>query len=171
MAGILKFISAADEAQLLSAATRRRFKRNEVIVREGSRPAGLYIVRGGEARVERAHGGHSVEVSRLHPGELFGEMGFIEDVVASASVVADGVCEIEIIGEATIHGLIKTDPYFAGRFYRSIAEIVSRRLRATTAEGLSEFSWGTGFAHPEEPISEAPTEPTWGGDDPFASDR
>ena len=37
-----------------------------------------------------------------------------------------------VIGHANIQKFMQADPAFAGRFYQSLAEILSRRLRETT---------------------------------------
>ena len=172
MAAFLKYVSDEDEARLIARARHLRCVEGEVIVSEGTRTHALFRLRAGEARVERAHEGFSVEISRLRPGELFGEMGFVEEVVASASVVADGECEIDMIDAAQVFAMTDADPVFAVAFYRSIAELLSRRLRATSVQALSEFSWGTGgFARPEqEQAPEQPDEPVsvnWGGGSPL----
>ncbi len=149
MAEILKYVTDREEARMLAEATRERFEDGAVIVAEGQRTRALFILRSGEARVERAHGEFSVEISRLRPGELFGEMGFVEDFHASASVIADGPCEVDVVDDAHVHAMTEADPAFGGRFYHSIAELLSRRLRATSVEALSEFSWGPGgFTRP-----------------------
>ena len=144
MAGIFKFLTEDDEASLLERAERRRCAGGDVIVREGERANSLFILRSGMARVERSHGEFSVEISVLKAGELFGEMGFVEEFAASASVVAIGDCEVDVVGGEIVQAAVDGDPGFGGRFYQSIAYILSRRLRATSVEALSEFSWGTG---------------------------
>jgi len=166
MATLLRYTSDDDDASLLAGAERRAFADGEVILREGERTHSLFILRSGGARVERSHGEFTVEISRLGQGELFGEMGFVEDFAASASVVADGPCEVDAIEEAHVHRLAERDPAFAGRFYRSVAELLSRRLRATSVDALSEFSWGTGgFHRPDTEPEQA--EQSWGGGSPL----
>lgn len=168
MAGFLKYISDEDEARLLADAQHRRCGDGDLIVCEGERSNALFLLRAGEARVERQHEHFSVEVSRLYRGELFGEMGFVEEFTASASVIADGACEVDVIEAAHVHALIDADPGFAARFYRSIAELLSRRLRATSVQALSEFSWGTGgFARSAEPQPPPAEERAWGGGSPL----
>jgi CRP-like cAMP-binding protein len=169
MAQFLKFITDDEEAGLLAEARHRRHDDGDVIVREGERTHALFILRAGEARVERAHGDFSIEISRLKVGELFGEMGFVEDFVASASVVADGPCEVDVIEDALVLAKTTASPEFAGRFYHSIAELLSRRLRATSVQALSEFSWGTGgFARADaEPGTVQDPGGGWGGGSPL----
>ena len=169
MAGIFKFLTDDDESKLLDRAQSRHYDAEEVIVREGERTRSLYILRSGSARVERSHGEFSVEISVLKQGELFGEMGFVEEFSASASVIALTECEVEVVSEELVQAAADGEPVFAGRFYQSIAYILSRRLRATSVEALSEFSWGTGsFARaPDETSDEPETAATWGGGSPL----
>ena len=168
MARILTFVTDEEEARLLSGSRRREYADGEVIVREGERTRRLFILREGEARVERSHDGYSVEISRLRAGDLFGEMGFVEDFEASASVVAEGPCTVETIDDEHVLALAREDAGFAGRFYHSIAELLSRRLRATSVQALSEFSWGTGsFARGEAGAVEEPETSGWGGGSPL----
>lgn len=169
MAGIFKFLTDDDESKLLDGAQLRHYDAEEVIVREGERTRSLYILRSGSARVERSHGEFSVEISMLKEGELFGEMGFVEEFSASASIIALSECEVEVISEELVQAAVDGEPAFAGRFYQSIAYILSRRLRATSVEVLSEFSWGTGrFARaPDENSDEPEAAVTWGGGSPL----
>ena len=97
MAGIFRFLTDDDESKLLGRAQPRHYDAEEVIVREGERTRSLYILRSGSARVERSHGEFSVEISVLKQGELFGEMGFVEEFSASASVIALSECEVEVV--------------------------------------------------------------------------
>lgn len=168
MTRFLRFISDEDEARLLADAQHRRFADGEAIVREGGGSVSLFLLRSGEARVERMHESFSVEVSRLHAGELFGEMAFVEEFEASASVVAEGACEVDVIDATHVHAMIAADPMFAANFYRSIADLLSRRLRATSVPELSEFSWGTGgFARPDESPAQELHAEDWGGGSPL----
>ena len=168
MAAILKFLTEEEESRLLASCGRQQHAAGDCIVREGERVRQLFILREGEARVERSHGGYTLEISRLGPGDLFGEMGFVEDEGASASVVADGACVVDVIGDDDVLTMMQIDPDFSGNFYRSIAWLLSRRLRATSVQALSEFSWGTGsFSHgDEEPVKDDQA-PSWGGGSPL----
>lgn len=167
MAELLKYLTDDEERRLLAGAEHKTCHDGEVIVTEGDTHHALNILRQGQARVERRHGEFSVEISRLGEGEIFGEMGFVEDFEASASVVADGVCEVDVISGDYIRGLLAPEPEFSAHFYHSIAELLSRRLRATTVAGVSEFSWGSGFEHVPEAAPSGPMTSDWGGGSPL----
>ena len=87
MADILRFVTADDEQRLLGGAERVKYKAGQTILAEGERRRALFVLRSGRAAVERSHDSYRIEVSELFPGEMFGEMGFVEDYPASASVV------------------------------------------------------------------------------------
>jgi CRP-like cAMP-binding protein len=82
----------------------------------------------------------------LEAGEFFGEMSFVDGAPTSARVIADSPTRLRVIDEATVNGLVKKDPGFAGRLYRSIAAILAERLRLTSMhldtliEGIDFYS-------------------------------
>ena len=84
----------------------------------------------------------SLEIAQLGAGELFGDMGFIEGLPASASIIAQEPTTVEIIDPEHVRHLIKMDPGFYGRFYQSLAKILSRRLREAIVQSVADFSWG-----------------------------
>ena len=165
MAEFLARLTDQDRANLTAKAERVSFGPDEVIIAEGATGDAIFVVREGSARVERSHMDYHVEVATLLPGELFGEMAFIEGVPASASVIAQEATQVEIIRVAHVRSLIEADPGFYGRFYQSLAEILSKRLRETTDVGLAEFSWGGRVL--EDDLERAPNETVWGGGSPL----
>ena len=78
-----------------------------------------------------------MEIARLGPGAIFGEMSFLDGAPVSANVIAVGKVEVLRIDGASTKQAMKKDPSFAGRFYHSIAEILVRRLRATSKRAAS----------------------------------
>ena len=74
-----------------------------------------------------AQGSHPLPL--LGPGEVCGEMSFLENGRASVSVVANEEVEAYFIARATLQGMFRLFPHLASRFYRSLATNLSRRLR------------------------------------------
>lgn len=160
----LEFLTDSQRAELFARAERRRYHKDEVVLAEGERRRALFFVRAGVVRIERSHMGFNIEVSCLEAGELFGEMSFVEDFGASASVIADGPVEIDIIDEAHVRDLMEGDADFRARFYQSLALILSRRLRETTVRSLAEYSWG---GYWREPGPRPRAQDAWGGGSPL----
>jgi extracellular factor (EF) 3-hydroxypalmitic acid methyl ester biosynthesis protein len=129
----LSFLTTDAHRLLLERAREARFARDEVILAEGSRQQALYLVQRGFVRVERAHLGHGIAVARRGPGELFGEMSFLDGVGAIASVAADeDDVVVVVINGAQVNALLASVPGLAARFYQSLAVMLSVRLRELT---------------------------------------
>jgi CRP-like cAMP-binding protein len=126
-------LSAQDWALLRAHVRRAEYRRGTVIVAEGShhRPA-LHIIASGAVQIEETQNGRDIALDILRPGEIFGEMGFVEQAPASASVVAHDDVVIEVIDGEALQSVMASEPGFAVRFYHSLAVILMRRLRATS---------------------------------------
>lgn len=144
---VFRYLNDDEYLALLQTAARRTFKPGALLIRQGEEQTGLFILVNGNAKVVRDHDGFMVDISQHGPGEIFGDMSFLEGQPASASVEA---CDPEVLAIAisrdNINSFINKDPNFAGRFYQSLAAILSQRLRATTdsvdASQSPEELWG-----------------------------
>jgi len=70
-----------------------------------------------------------IQIAQIGPGETCGEMGFLEDSVASATATAEQEVKAYAIEWPALHDLFELFPHLASRFYRSLALNLSRRLR------------------------------------------
>lgn len=127
-----QFLTDDDLKLLTQKASRERFERNELILKEGSTRRAVFIVRQGMVRVERSHLGEGVAYARLGTGEIFGEMSFLENTGASASVYADDLVEVDICEGEHVTALMTSVSGFAVRFYQSLAVVLAHRLRETS---------------------------------------
>ena len=81
-------------------ATLRRIARNAVVLHAGDRTDNIYLVLSGELEVQMSDlEGHGVILSRLGPGEMFGEMGAIDERPRSATVMALKPCNLVVIAK------------------------------------------------------------------------
>ena len=83
-----RFLRDAEWQALLKNAQLKTFAPDEIILEEGHKPGGIIIIRSGEVKVCRDHGGFMIELSEAGAGEIYGEMSFIEAENANASVIA-----------------------------------------------------------------------------------
>ena len=83
---------------LVPLVMRRSAPRGSVIMAEGDRVDSLYIVIAGRLKVMMGEAnGKEVILGILGPGEIFGEMGLIDDGPRSATVVAIEPCELLLV--------------------------------------------------------------------------
>ena len=127
-----KFLRPAEWEVLLNKSEQRMYKPEEVILRQGEKPSGIYIVQKGKAKVVKEQFGFQLAIAEYGPGAIFGEMSCIEAQVANTAVVAEEPCGVVIVSHTLVQEIINQNPGFYGRFFQSLAYILSQRLRATT---------------------------------------
>ncbi len=76
-----------------------KIKDGETIVEEGTWAFYAYILKSGKAKVLKNIDDRPVLIRTLSTGDVFGEMAFLGGVKRTASVVADGDVEVEIISK------------------------------------------------------------------------
>ncbi len=86
--------AAASLFKLAREAPIRHFVADEVILREGERSYGIYIVYGGGVRIEREGAG---VLAHFDVGQSFGEIAVIAETPRTASVLADGGCSVLVL--------------------------------------------------------------------------
>jgi len=128
----LEFLTKEDVNLLVEKADHIRFRPNELILEEGSRRQAIFILRSGAVRIERTYSGKGVPYVRLGPGEIFGEMSFVEHEGASASVYAETDAVVDVIEGHHVLALMASVPGFGTRFYQSLALTLAHRLRSTS---------------------------------------
>lgn len=122
----LVYLSANDWALLADKAVRRQFKAGETIVQRDRRTHGIYVLVNGTASVQIASQPAPLEIGS---GEICGEISFLDELPATATVVAKDAVEAYYLERATLQSLFELFPHLGSRFYHSLAAILSRRLR------------------------------------------
>jgi CRP-like cAMP-binding protein/SAM-dependent methyltransferase len=123
-------LADADVAWILSSGVEQQVIANTVVVQEGEIPRALYLVLDGlvEVRVQALDGD---ALTRLRPGAIIGEMSFLDDSPASATVRAVENTLLLSLDRAALDAKFQADPAFATRLYRAFGRSLSRRLRTT----------------------------------------
>lgn len=129
----LKFLTIEDHNLFLEKAQVVTYNKNDIILKEGRLSESIYMIRKGLVRVECSASGKGVAIAFLEPGEVFGEMSFLEGVPTSTAVVAQDEVEISILEKKTLYSLLTSVPGLSDRFYQSLAYNLSSRLRQTTS--------------------------------------
>ncbi len=132
----LKYLTANDMALLRTISRRQTFKPREIIIAINSRPNAMFLLISGVAAVEVMRGS---PIAKLTAGDICGEMAFIENNAASASVVAETETEVYVLDLIKISETFVHHPHLEARFYKSLALLLSQRLRSTSGQ-LSKAS-------------------------------
>ncbi|HKX94765.1 MAG TPA: Crp/Fnr family transcriptional regulator [Methylibium sp.] len=91
-----------DQAQSIAdSIVKRRYRRGEVIVEQGTKSNALYILLTGRARVVTADArGREVILAVFQSGDYLGEMSLIDNEPHSATVRAEVQCDVLVLGRA-----------------------------------------------------------------------
>jgi CRP-like cAMP-binding protein len=122
----LVYLTANDWTLVVDKASRMSFRKGQTLIHRGKKSNGIYLLVKGAARVQVPSQSASPEIG---PGEICGEMSFLDDAPASANVVAQEEIEAFYLDRATLESLFELFPHLASRFYRSLAINLSHRLR------------------------------------------
>jgi len=133
---------------LAAVMTLRDLDQGEVIVREGATDDHLYVViSGGVAVVKEAGAGSDNEVTLnvIRPGDVVGELSFLDGATRYASLVALSGTRVIGLSRGDLEGLLETNPHLVYRVMRAIVRVVhdlQRRLSMQTAE-LTNYLYKT----------------------------
>ncbi|MFZ9736825.1 MAG: cyclic nucleotide-binding domain-containing protein [Prochlorotrichaceae cyanobacterium] len=123
---ILGELSDDDIDWMIQTSCREEVETGAVLIREGSPLDKLYVLLDGTVKV-------SVDqqiLATLHPGEIFGEMSFLDSRSPSATVTAAEPCVVLSLLRNDLSDRLQRDIHFSASFYRSLAMFLSDRLRA-----------------------------------------
>jgi CRP-like cAMP-binding protein len=101
-----------------------------VILREGEPGNHLYLIVSGSVRICKRYGQtNEVELARLNPGDIFGEMCILETLPRAATVQAVSATTLCALSSLAFYDLFRAYPEQYGILILNIARDVSRRLR------------------------------------------
>lgn len=132
---VCKDFDAAEVEAVVKIAKPVRFKTGDVIVAEDSRGRDLYFIVSGRAQITLS--GPSIKedagtITKCLPGQVFGELGFIDGARRSTWVVAIDEVEAIQLSWEDFSNLIESDTKIAYKFMYNLALVIAERLRDTT---------------------------------------
>lgn len=118
---------------ILQNGSEERLSSGTTLVEEDGEVTAIYFLIEGllHART-KALGSQALAV--LGPGEVVGEISFVDGQRASASVVAQEDSLVLVLPREVLEPALLADEALAANFYRELARIACRRLRATAAQ-------------------------------------
>jgi|SRR5579863_479568 len=122
----LVHLTPNDWALIADKAARQKFKTGERLVQQGRRTYGIFVLLKGSACAQIPSRGLARNIA---PGEVCGEISFLDELPATANVVANEPVEAFYLDRPTLHSLFELFPHLGSRFYQSLAAILSQRLR------------------------------------------
>lgn len=131
---IFSKLSFDETSRLAQIIVRTEVGEGTVVIEQNALGDALYVIQEGEARVSRdmnvdGHHDEAEELGRLGPGDLFGEMSLIDDLLTSARVTALRPMKLLKMPKSEFVKLLGSDDRFAVKVYQSFCRTLSDRLR------------------------------------------
>src|SRR5439155_5221730 len=127
--------SAVELEALRKAAQIRQFAGGERIFAEGQAGDGIYIIESGRVQISALIDQEQRRIlSRLGPGEFFGEMAVLDNEPRSASATAEEPTVTRFIPRADLLGILENSPRLAVNLVREF----SLRLRDFNRQYIRE---------------------------------
>ena len=127
---ILGQLSDLDIDWMIQNGSKKDLKNGEWLIEQGEEIENLFIVLTGGFSVLNKHK-PAREIAHVGPGEVLGEMSFIDARPPEASVRAVESSTIFCMPKTKVKGRMERDQGFAARFYLSMSMFLSSRLRTT----------------------------------------
>jgi len=130
-------LSEAQCDDLSSIATTRSLNDKEVLIEQGQTDESLHIVSSGALAVERTTaGGDTITLHILKPGDLAGEMGFVDGTEHTASLRAMGPTSVVSISRKDLESLLPLKPEVVYGLMRGIVRTAHRILREMNLQSV-----------------------------------
>ena len=131
---------------LAGAMTLRDLKHGDVLIREGSADDHLYVVVSGVLGVVKGAGlEEEVTLNAIRPGNVVGELSFLDGATRYASLVALSDTRVLGLSRVDLEKLLDTKPKVVYHVMRAIVRVVheiQRRMSMQTAE-LTNYLYKT----------------------------
>ena len=126
---LLRSLSPEAATALLEKSKTLSKRQGDVILLTGEEVLGLYMVVSGSVGVYPKRG--AKQIATMGPGDVFGEMSFLEHRKASSTIVAEAAAvEIQLFANPLVTQVLEADVHFAKSFYHAVSLSLSRRLRS-----------------------------------------
>ena len=147
----MQFLDAFEDDQrslFESAASRLELVRGELLLKKGDPGGDVFVLMDGVLEVLDRNNPELI-VARLHPGEVVGEMAFIDDSPRSVDVRAEEGATVLRWARDDLRALLLRREDIAARFYRVVCHITSNRTRQVT-EGVTSRAYNRGQSVSQE---------------------
>ncbi|NJL47368.1 MAG: cyclic nucleotide-binding domain-containing protein [Leptolyngbyaceae cyanobacterium SM2_5_2] len=127
---VLGVLEDEDVDWLISTGQRRELQPGDVLIQEGQLCEDIFLILDGCLEVS-VGALNQQPIAQLASGEVVGEMSFVDGQPPSATVSALEPTIILAISWHQAKTKLQQDIWFASRFYKALAMLLSSRLRST----------------------------------------
>lgn len=122
-------VSLLDGVRSQLQVTTRNLDEGNLLFREGDSGIEVYLVASGSLKISKIRNGCATTIKTIGPGEIVGEMAFLDRSKRSATVIAAEPCSLVTINLDEFQAYVDHQPFW----FRRMIETLLERLRDTTS--------------------------------------
>jgi len=134
----LKGLPRPSLAKLAALAREVKFERDEIILKAGQPSTSFYLLVSGSACIEVSRPVYAICIQTLGPGDAFGWSALLNEHYTVFQVRAREPVTAIVLDGPALAEICAKDAKFAAEFYRRLAELVAKRVKAVELR-LAEF--------------------------------
>jgi len=130
--------------KLIAASDIEEFPAGHRLIADGDTGDTMYVILEGELEVTKGAGETRINISRLGPGQVIGEVAIMAQVKRTADATAVSPIKLLALNLKSLSELQRFSPYLAAKLYLNLAKILGVRLADTLKKTQNPFPRGPG---------------------------
>ncbi len=142
--GFFKFFTEEQAAMFLKIGNSTEFHSGDIIIPEMTRSRDIYILGDGAVSISMMiplEGKRSEIIDTVHPGDILGEIAFIDGSPRSATVKAEGEVVAYVFKYEELEELMRNEPALGYALMRTIATTISSKMRQANLAWRNLMMW------------------------------
>jgi serine/threonine protein phosphatase PrpC len=127
---IFRYLTYKELVRVMNITNVATFVDEELIIKEGTGGEEMFILLDGEVRLHK----EDTFITTLKRGDHFGEMALVDRAPRSASATAQGNVRILTLRRSDFYAIIRNESKLSVKLLWSFVQVLTQRLRKTTAE-------------------------------------
>ncbi len=128
---LFRYFSDEERKRIERLGRLRRVVAGDYLITAGDSDATVYTIEEGHLHILGVRDGKQATVATVGPGDVLGEVSFVDDSPRSASVKADEDTVVRAWDHKTLSEALAFEPQLLAKFSVALCELLVERLRDT----------------------------------------
>ena len=126
---LFRYFTEAERDRIEAVGEVKRIAQGAYLIRAGEIDSALFAVEEGRLDILGIDDGEQRVFATVGPGDVLGEVSFIDDSPRSVSVVAEEVTTVRVFEKGALTAALATDHQLLAKFAVALGELLVERLR------------------------------------------
>jgi CRP-like cAMP-binding protein len=126
---LFRYFTEEERARIEGIATLRRIAEGAYLIRAGELDSSLFAIEDGHLDILGFDDGKPTVLATVGPGDVLGEVSFIDDSPRAVSVKAGEETSIRVWDKRTLSEALAFEPQLLAKFSVAMSELLVERLR------------------------------------------